>query len=250
LSKKRMQGLAILLLLVASIGSGIPLSFSQRPLSYTVDVSISNQRITKPWDSRANVTFTISGLGDFRNGTVKVHSDAPELLVNTFYLQGFYVGTNEVVYQWLDEYPRVDSEEKAATAQYTFRGINCEWLNDYDICSHYSTYTSKIRIIGSMILDLSAINPGSYHVEVAFIVYAAGTDHKFDNSVSYEVLDSWQTYLWVPFAILGAILIIGVAVLMSRRLRRSLATASIVFVIAAILTIAHLRLRTRALFRT
>jgi hypothetical protein len=216
-----MQGLVILLLVVISVGSGFPLSFSQRSLSYTVDVSISNQRITKLWDSRVNVTFTISGLGDFRNGTVKVHSDAPDLLVSTFYLKGFYVGTNDVVYQWLDEYPPVDSEEKAATAQYTFRGINCEWLNDYDICSHYSTYTSAIKIIGSLTLDLSTIDPGKYRVEVAFIAYTAGTDHKFDDSASYEVLNSWQTYPWAPFAILGAILIIGVAVLMSRRLRRS-----------------------------
>jgi hypothetical protein len=224
-SKRRVRGLAILLLLVASIESRIPLSFSQRPLSYTVDVSISNQRITKPWDSRANVTFTISGLGDFRNGTVQVHSDAADLLLSTFYLKGFYVGTNEVVYQWLDEYPRTDSEEKAAAAQYTFRGINCEWLNDYDICSHYSTYTSAIKIVGNLILDLSAVNPGSYRLEVAFIAYTAGTDRKFDNSVSYEVLDSWPTYLWLPFTILAAILLIAVAVLMSRRLRRSLVSA-------------------------
>jgi hypothetical protein len=222
-SKRRAQGLAILLLLVASIESGIPLSFSQRPLSYTVDVSISNQRITKPWDSRANVTFTISGLGDFRNGTVQVHSDAAGLLVSTFYLKGFYVGTNEVIYQWLDEYPRADSEDKAATAQYTFRGINCEY--DYDICSHYSTYTSAIKIFGNLILDLSAANPGIYRLQVAFIAYTAGTDHKFDNSVSYEVLDSWPTYLWLPFAILAAILLIAVAVLMSRRLRSSLVSA-------------------------
>ena len=225
MSKTRVHGIAILLLLVISIESGIPLSFSQRSLSYTVDVSISNQRMTKPWDSRANVTFTISGLGDFSNGTVQVHSDAPGLLVSTFYLEGFYVGTNDVVYQWLDEPPRANSEEKAATAQYTFRGINCEWLNDYDICSHYSTYTSAIKIMGSLILDLSAINPGSYHLEVAFIAYTAGTDHKFDNSVSYEVLDSWQIYLWVPFAILAAILLIAVAVLMFRRLRKSPVTA-------------------------
>ena len=217
-----MQGLAILLLLAISIESGIPLSFSQRSPSYTVDVSISNQRITKLGDGRVNVTFTISGLGDFWNGTVQVHSDAAGLLVSTFYLQGFYVGTNDVVYQWLDEYPRENSEEKAATAQYTFRGINCEWLNDYDACAHYSTYTSAIKIMGSLILDLSAIDPGSYHVEVAFIARArhtAGTDYKFDNSVSYEVLDSWQTYLWVPFTILAAILLIAVAVLMFRRLR-------------------------------
>jgi len=220
-----MQGLAILLLLVISIESGIPLSFSQRSPSYTVDVSISNQRITKLWDNRANVTFTISGLGDFSNGTVQVHSDAADLLVNTFYLQGFYVGTNDIVYQWLDESPRVNSEEKAATAQYTFRGINCEWLNDYDICSHYSTYTSAIKIFGSLILDLSAVNPGSYRLEVAFIAYTAGTDHKFDNSVSYEVLDSWPTYLWLSFAILAAILLIAVAVLMFRRLGKSLVSA-------------------------
>ena len=217
MSKTSMHGLTILLLLVISIESGIPLSFSQRSLSYTVDVSISNRRVTKPWDTRVNVTFTISGLGDFRNGTVQVHSDAADLLVNTFYLQGFYVGSNDVVYQWLDEPPRLNSEEKAATAQYTFRGINCEWLNDYYICSHYSTYTSTIKIMGSLILDLSAINPGSYHLEVAFIAHTAGTDHKFDNSVSYEVLDSWQTYLWVPFAILAAILLIAVAVLMFRK---------------------------------
>jgi hypothetical protein len=225
LSKKGMQGLAILLLLVISIESGIPLSFSQRSLSYTVDVSISNQRITKPWDSRANVTFTISGLGDFRNGTVQVHSGAPDLLVSTFYLKGFYVDKNGVVYQWLDEYPRANSEEKAATAQYSFRGINCEWLNDYDICAHYSTYTSTIKIIGSLILDLSVVDPGSYRLEVAFIAYTAGTDHEFGSSVSYEVLDSWQTYLWVPFALLVAILLIAVAVLTSRRLRRSLISA-------------------------
>ena len=174
-------------------------------------------------ESRANVTFTISGLGDFRNGTVQVHSDAADLLVNTFYLQGFYVGTNDVVYQWLDEYPRADSEEKAATAQYTFRGINCEWLNDFDICSHYSTYTSAIKIVGNLILDLSAVSPGSYRLEVAFSAYTAGADHKFDNSVGYEVLDSWQTYLWLPFTILAAILLIAVAVLMFRRLGKSLA---------------------------
>jgi hypothetical protein len=224
LSKTRMQGLAILLLLVISIESGIPLSFSQRSLSYTVDVSISNRRITKLWDSRVNLTFTISGLGDFRNGTVQVHSDAADLLVSTFYLQGFYVGTNDVVYQWLNEYPRVNSEEKAATAQYTFRGINCEWV-DYDVCAHYSTYTSTIKIMGGLILDSSAINPGSYHLEVAFIAHTAGTDHKFDNSVSYEVLDSWQIYLWAPFAILAAILLIAVAVLMFRRLGKSLVSA-------------------------
>ena len=219
-----MQGLAILLLLVISIESGIPLSFSQPSLSYTVDVSISNRRITKLWDNRVNLTFTISGLGDFQNGTVQVHSDAADLLVNTFYLKGFYVGTNDVVYQWLDEYPRANSEEKAATAQYTFRGINCEWV-DYDVCSHYSTYTSTIKIMGSLILDLSAINPGSYRLEVAFIANLAGTDHKFDNSVSYDVLDSWQIHLWVPVAILAAILLIAVAVLMFRRLRRSLVSA-------------------------
>ena len=220
-----MQGLAILLLLVISIENGAPLSLSQRSPSYTVDVSISSQRITKLGDSSVNVTFTISGLGDFRNGTMQVHSDASDLLVNTFYLQGFYVGTNDVVYQWLDEYPRVNSEERAATVQYTFRGINCEWLNDYDICVHYSTYTSPIRIMGSLILDLSTIDPGSYRLEVAFIAYTAGIDHKFDNSVSYEVIDSWQNYLWVPFAILAAILLIAVAVLIFRRLRRSLASA-------------------------
>jgi hypothetical protein len=220
-----MQGLAFLLLLVISIGSGIPLSFSQRSPSYTVDVSISQRRITKPWDSRANLTFTISGMGDFRNGTVQVHSYAADLLVSTFYLQGFYVGTNGVVYQWLDEYPRVDSEERATKAQYTFRGINCEWLNDYDICAHYSTYTSAIKIIGSLTLDLSAVNPGSHHVEVAFVAYTTGTDHKFDNSVVYEVLDYWQTYPWVPFAILAAILLIAVAVLMFRRSARSPVTA-------------------------
>jgi hypothetical protein len=72
---------------------------------------------------------------------------------------------------------------------------------------------------------LSAIDPGSYHLEVAFIAYTAGTDHKFDNSVSYEVLDSWQVYLWVPFAILAAILLIAVAVLMFRRLGKSLVSA-------------------------
>jgi len=222
LSKTRMQGLAILLLLVISIESGIPLSFSQRSPSYTVDVSISNRRITKLWDSRVNLTFTISGLGDFRNGTVQVNSDAADLLLSTFYLKGFYVGTNDIVYQWLDEHPRANPEEKAATAQYTFRGINCEWLNDYDICSHYSTYTSTIKIMGSLIVDLSAINPGSYHLEVAFIAQTRGADHKFDNSVSYEVIDYWQTYLWVPFAILAAILLIAVAVLMFRRLGKSL----------------------------
>lgn len=225
MSEKRTQRLTILLLLVASIGSGIPLSFSERPLSYTVDVSISNQTITRPWDSRANVTFTISGLGDFWNGTVQVRSDAADLLVNTFYLQGFYVGTNDVTYQWLDEYPQAGSEERAAKAQYTFRGINCEWLNDYDICAHYSAYKSAIRMIGYVLLDLSTVNPGSYHLEVAFIAYTAGTYHKFGNSVSYEVLDSWPTYLWMPSAILAAILIIAVAVLVSRRLRRSLASA-------------------------
>jgi hypothetical protein len=220
-SKTGIEGLAFLLLLVISIESGIPLSFSQRSPSYTVDVSISHRRITKPWDSRANLTFTISGMGDFRNGTVQVHSDAADLLVSTFYLQGFYVGTNDVVYQWLDEYPRVDSEERAATVQYTFRDINCEWLNDYDICSHYSTYTSAIKIVGGLILDLSATDPGSYRLEVGFIAYTAGTDHKFDNSISYEVLDSWQTYSWLRFTILAAILLIAVAVLVSRRLRRS-----------------------------
>jgi hypothetical protein len=216
-----MQGLAILFLLVISIESGIPLSFSQGSLSYTVDVSISNRRITKLWDSRVNLTFAVSGLGDFQNGTVQVHSDAADLLVSTFYLQGFYVGTNDVVYQWLDDYPRVNSEEKAATAQYTFRGINCEWV-DYDVCSHYSTYTSTIKIMGSLILDLSAINPGSYNLEVAFIAHLAGTGYRFDNSVSYEVIDSSQVYLWVSFAILAAILLIAVAVLMFRRSGKSL----------------------------
>jgi hypothetical protein len=208
-----MQGLAILLLLVISVQSGMPLSLSQPSLSYNVHTSISNRRITKLWDNRVNLTFTISGLGDFLNGTVQVHSDPADLLVSTFYLQGFYVGTNGVVYQWLDEYPQASSEEKVATAHYSFRGINCEWI-DYDVCIRYSMYSSTIKIIGSLIVDLSEMNPGIYRLEVAFFAHTVVTDYKFDNSVSYEVLDFWQTYFWAPPALLAALLLIAVAVLM------------------------------------
>ena len=214
-----MQGLAILLLLGISIESGMPLSLSQPTLSYTVHASISNRRITKLWDNRVNLTFTILGLGDFLNGTVQVHSDAADLLVSTFYLQGFYIGTNGVVYQWLDEYPRASSEEKMTTAHYSFRGINCEWI-DYDVCARYSMYSSTIKIVGSLIVDLSAKNPGAYRLEVAFFAHTVVTDYKFDNSVSYEVRDFWQTYFWVLPTILAALLLIAVAVLMLGRLGR------------------------------
>ena len=196
----------------------MPSSFSQNSLSYTVDLSIRNRRIINLWEREVNLTFTISGFVDFLNGTVQVHSDAANLLVNTFYLQGYYVGTNGVTYQWLDEYPRSSSEEKTATAQYSFRGINCEWI-DYDVCMRYSTYSSAIKIKGNLILDSSELNPGSHHVEVAFVAHTVNTDYRFSNSTSYEVLDFWQIYYWVPGIILAAILIFAVAFLRLRRRR-------------------------------
>jgi hypothetical protein len=218
-----MHGLAIFLLLVVSIETGMPLSLSQRSLSYTVDVSISKPRITKFRDNRVNLTFTISGFGDFLNATVQLHSDAANLFLNTFYLQGFYVGTNGLVYQWLDEYPRANSEEMAATAEYSFRGINCEWV-DYDVCAEYSMYSSVVKITGSMILDSSAIDPGSYYVTIAFIAHTVVTDYMFNSSLSYQVLDFWQEYFWVPWVILVAAFFFAVAVLRLRRSRKQVLT--------------------------
>lgn len=219
----KMHGLVILFLLLASIETDMPLSLSQPSLSYAVDVSISNPRIAKLWDSRVNLTYTISGLGDFLNATVQVHTDATNLFLSTFYLRGFYVGTNGLAYQWLDEYPRANSEEMAATAQYSFRGINCEWV-DYDACAEYSMYSSAIKIIGSLILDSSAIDPGSYHVRVAFIAHTVVTDYKFNNSLSYQLLDCWQEYFWVPWVMLVAAFFFAVAVLRLRRSRKQVLT--------------------------
>jgi hypothetical protein len=219
LSNTRMHGLAILLLLAVSIEASMPSTLSQPSLSYTVDVSISNPRITKLWDSRANLTFTISGLGDFLNATVQVHSDAANLFLNTFYLHGFYLGTDGLVYQWLDEYPRANSEGMAATAQYSFRGINCEWV-DYDVCAKYSMYSSAIKITGSLILDSSVIDPGPYYARVTFVAHTIVTDYNFNNSLSYQVLDCWQAYFWLPWAILVAALFIAIAVLKLRRSRK------------------------------
>ncbi len=208
------KGCCILLLVLVLIEGVMAPSFSQTNLSYTVNVSIPNRRIINLWERRVNLTFTISGLVDFLNATVQVHSDTANLLANTFYLHGYYVGTNGVTYQWLDEYPRSGSEQKTEMAQYSFRGINCEWI-DYDVCSRYSMYMSTIKIDGNLILDTSAMNPGSYRVEVAFVVHTIVTDYRFSDSITYEVLDFWQTYFWVPSAILAAIVIFAVVFLVS-----------------------------------
>jgi hypothetical protein len=205
-----------ILLAVILIEGAIPLSLSQKSLSYVVELSMSNRRMINLWGERVNLTFTISGFVDFLNGSVQVHSDTANLLVNTFHLQGHYVGTNDVTYQWLDEYPRSGSETKEATARYSFRGINCEWI-DYDVCSRYSMYTSAIRFVGSLVLDSSAINPGSHQVEVVFLVHTTAKDYRFSNSISYEVIDFWQIYYWVPLAMSVAIVIFAVGFLRLRR---------------------------------
>jgi hypothetical protein len=203
-------------LAVILIDGAMPLSFSQNPLSYVVELSMSNRRTINVWRERVNLTFTISGLVDFLNGSVQVHSDTANLLVNTFRLEGYYVGADGVTYQWLNEYPRSVAETKEATARYSFRGINCEWI-DYDVCSKYSMYRSAIRLAGSLILDSSATNSGSHQVEVVFLVHTATKDYRFSNSISYEIVDFWRIYYWVPLAMLAAIIIFSVGFLRLRR---------------------------------
>jgi hypothetical protein len=213
---KRIEICSVLFITVVLIEGAMAPSLSQNSPSYVVELSIPNRTIDSLSESRVNLTFTISGFVDFLNGSVRVHSDTTNILVNTFYLRGYYVGTNGVTYQWLDEYPRSGSDEKAATTHYSFRGINCEWI-DYDVCERYSTYTSAVKIVGNLMLDSFATNPGSHQVEVDFVVHIVTGDYRFSNSISYEVVGFWQTYYWIPVTMLVAILILTVAFVRFRR---------------------------------
>jgi len=78
-------------------------------------------------------------------------------------------------------------------------------------------YTSAIRFVGSLVLDSSATNPGSHQVEVGFLVHTAAKDYRFSNSISYEVIDFWHIYYWVPLAMLAAIIIFAVGFVRLRR---------------------------------
>jgi hypothetical protein len=83
-------------------------------------------------------------------------------------------------YQWLDEYS-IMSHELVESVEYTFRGINCEWV-DYTVCSRYSQYTSKIILMGTVLLDASAMKNGAYTIDVMFTARVAGHDFKFQGS--------------------------------------------------------------------
>ena len=203
---------ALLFMVVLLTFSNMQSCFALFP-SYTVDVIVSNPI----WNSKIKVTFIIAGLGDFLEGTVKVETHAENLLADTFTLEGFYNGTDGRSYQWLDEYS-VISHGLVRSVEYRFRGINCEWI-DYTVCSRYSQYTSKIMLMGSVLLDTSAMQQGAYRINVMFSVRVVGHDFDFHGASDYEVSVPWQP--WVSVTGLCLIIIVGVYVLLRGKITQS-----------------------------
>ena len=211
--------LAFLLLFIHTNGTGMESSFSQQALSYSIHASMSSREVVPVLERRVNVTFTVSGVGDFLNASVEVDSDSANLLVNTFKLQALYAGTDGRMYEWLDKYALVNHDERTESVRFSFRGINCEWI-DYDVCSRYSQYSSTISMLGSILLDSSSTDLGAHRIKVIFIARTAVGNVEFSDSLSYDVLELWQMNPQALGILAGLIFVIAAGTYLFARSRK------------------------------
>lgn len=189
----------LLFLLFAFIASSYQtVVIGSLPPQYTVTVAMPDRRLTA--GNRINVTFSISGSGNFLNGSVGVHSDAVNLIVETCKLDGYMFGAGVYV-KWLQlSNPAGVDKGKANVHFFGFPGVI-----DY-------VQGAQVTFAGSVRIDTTAMTPGSYRIKVVFLAQTEERSYCFEDSVQYEILSFWDANPWVFYvavpilaAIIGAV---------------------------------------------
>jgi len=198
--------IVVLCMSVASILNNAPPSVSGQP-SYSVGISMPNRRLNPLFDRTINMTFTISGVGSFVDASVKVSSDSPNLVKNSLTVRGYYWATDGKLHPFFDSaevnytYTTTvgTSFSRATNGEIGFSGLVPGVTPGY-------LDSSRIQLLGGIIVDSSGMSSGSYTIKVTFTVHKESGNYKFDDSVNYEILDFWQANPWAAPLVAGLIL--------------------------------------------
>ena len=166
-----------------------------------------NRRLNPLFDRTINITFTISGVGSFVDASVKVSSDSSNLVKNSLRVRGYYWATDGKLHPFFDS-AEVNynyttnvgtSFSRATDGEIGFSGLVPGATPGY-------LDSSRIQLLGSIVIDSSGMSSGSYTIKVTFTVHTESGNYKFDDSVNYEILDFWQANPWATTVIGGIIL--------------------------------------------
>jgi hypothetical protein len=110
-----------MVLLILTTTAHVPSASAHLEPTYTVTVSMPETKVNPLWTSKVSLTFLVSGVGFFVNGSIEVRSDTINLLANTLTMKGFAKGADGLA-NWMNTSSPEKQDRKAMSAKQEFLG--------------------------------------------------------------------------------------------------------------------------------
>jgi hypothetical protein len=156
---------------------------------YVVDISFPQKSITA--GNIVNVTFSITGQGNFSDGTILIQSDYEMILSNTLTIQG----TTFPGGLWLNQ-TGSDIGKQTLVAfgvgAFPFSGLN--------------------SIIGRVSVNTGGMQPGQYQFRVYFLTESGGSLNSYSDTTTFTIADFYTANQFWLYVITTSIAVISLII--------------------------------------